>query len=137
MINNAYVGSCLCQKVTYSVTGFSNHVAHCYCSMCRKFHGAAYGTLVAVEGLKWLTGFEFLKHFQAPNGTNRTFCAHCGSSIGFRGKEASINEIELAVATFDEDIPLKVDAQIYTENRANWSELDTHLPIFKENRIKE
>jgi hypothetical protein len=102
--------------------------------MCRKFHGAAFGTLVGVYGLKWLSGEELLRHYTAENGTVRTFCIECGSSLGFRVKGASIEEIELAISTFDEDIPVEIDAQIYTNYKANWSQLQSNLPTFGEGR---
>jgi hypothetical protein len=34
--------------------------------MCRKFHGAAFGTLVDVKNLNWHTGEHLLKEFIAP-----------------------------------------------------------------------
>ena len=133
-MNTVYNGSCLCGDVRFSVTGFSEQVANCYCSMCRKFHGAAFGTLVEVQGLKWTTGEHLLKEFVAPNGTTRTFCSSCGSSLGFRAKDASLDDIELAISTFDDDIPVQVDAQIYTAYKSNWCELQPHLPAFPEGR---
>lgn len=129
-----YKGTCLCGSITFSVEGFSEQAAHCYCSMCRKFHGAAFGTLVAVNGLKWLSGVDQLKDYVAPNGTVRTFCNTCGSSLGFRVADAPIEEIELAIASFDEDIPVKIDAQIYTKYKANWCELQNDLPAFGDER---
>lgn len=102
--------------------------------MCRKFHGAAFGTLVGVESLSWLSGDLLLKEFIASNGTIRTFCLQCGSSLGFRVKGAPIEEIELAISTFDCDIPVKIDAQIYTRYRANWCVLQADLSAFKEGR---
>lgn len=133
-MNTVYKGSCLCGEVRFSVTGFSEQVANCYCSMCRKFHGAAFGTLVEVQGLKWLSGAHLLKDFVAPNGTVRTFCSNCGSSLGFRSKNASLDDIELAIATFDDDIPVQVDAQIYTAYKPGWCELQPELPAFSEGR---
>ena len=62
-MSKEYKGSCLCGKVQFSVTHFSNNVANCHCSMCRKFHGAAFGTLVGVQGLIWLSGKPLLKDF--------------------------------------------------------------------------
>lgn len=130
-----FKGSCLCGKVRFSVDGFSKNVANCHCSMCRKFHGAAFGTLVGVQGLAWLSGLELLKHFVAKNGATRTFCSHCGSSLGFRVKGEPLERIELAISTFDTDIPVKVDAQIYTGDKANWCELQSALPAYTEGRI--
>ncbi|WP_413701999.1 GFA family protein [Psychromonas sp. KJ10-10] len=133
-MRNEYKGSCLCGEISFSVNSFAKKVANCHCSMCRKFHGAAYATLVGVSGLKWLSGFHCLNEFVAPNGTVRTFCGECGSSIGFRVKGAPLNEIELAIATFDVDIPIQVDAHIYTDFKSNWCELQDDLPKFKAGR---
>jgi len=133
-MSSDYKGSCLCGSVSYSVEEFSELVANCHCSMCRKFHGAAYATLVGVRGLTWLSGQDCLKEFVASNGTTRTFCSNCGSSIGFRVKGDPLEKIELAIATFDDAIPVKVDAQIYTRYKSNWCELDNKIPAFTEGR---
>ena len=128
----SYQGSCLCQQVCFSIEGFRGTVGNCHCTMCRKFHGAAFATLVNVEGLTWLSGLEQLKDFVAPNGTIRTFCSHCGSSLGFRSKDAPLDEIEIAIATFDEDLPISVEVQIYCAYKANWSELSPTIKTFLE-----
>ena len=133
-MTHRFSGSCLCKGITFSVEGFSEKAAHCYCSMCRKFHGAAFGTLVEVQGLKWHTGRLLLKEFVAENGTVRVFCEDCGSSLGFRPKGAPFEKTEIAIAAFDEEIPVVVDAQIYTAYKANWSHLDQELKIYPEGR---
>ena len=127
-----YQGSCLCQQVRFSIEGFRGTIGNCHCSMCRKFHGAAFATLANVEGLNWLSGLEQLKDYVAPNGTIRSFCSHCGSSIGFRSKGAPLEEIEIALATFDEDLPVTLEVQIYCAYKANWSELSPSLTTFLE-----
>ena len=124
-----FEGSCLCGGVRFSVSGFSEKVANCHCSMCRKFHDAAFGKLVGVKGLSWLTGKHLLKEFVASNGTTRMFCSNCGSSLGFRVKGESLEKIELAISVFDVDIPVKVDAQIYTGYKAKWCELHKGLGL--------
>jgi len=133
-MTHKYKGSCLCAGITFSVEGFSDKAANCHCTMCRKFHGAAFGTLVSVTGLTWLSGVELLKHFTADNGTNRTFCQECGTSLGFRIKGAPIEKMELAISTFNEDIPVKIDAHIYTDYKANWCELQDEITVFAEGR---
>ncbi|MFT5760185.1 MAG: hypothetical protein ACI9LM_004969 [Alteromonadaceae bacterium] len=133
-MSDVYKGSCLCGAVTFVVNRFSEQAANCHCTMCRKFHGAAYGTLVGVVGLNWISGRDSLKEFIAPNGTIRTFCSECGSSLGFRVNGASLNEIELAIATFDCDIPVVIDAHIYTDYKANWCKLQDKLPKYEKGR---
>lgn len=133
-MSTGFKGSCLCGSVRFSVEGFSEKAANCHCSMCRKFHGAAFGTLVGVQGLNWLSGIDLLKEFVAPNSTTRTFCSNCGSSLGFRVQGEPLENIELAISTFDVDIPVKIDAQIYTNYKANWCELQAELSVFPEGR---
>ena len=134
-MSEEFKGSCLCGNVRFSVHGFNNKAANCHCSMCRKFHGAAFGTLVGGQGLRWLSGKDELKEFVASNGTVRTFCSHCGSSIGFRVKGEPLENIELAISTFDDDIPVNIDAQIYTDYKANWCELQPEIIAYPEGRI--
>jgi len=133
-VQTKYHGSCLCRRVKFQVTGFSPQAANCHCTMCRKFHGAAFGTLVPVKELEWVSGLDLLKEYVAPNGTIRSFCGECGSSIGFRVKGADINSIELAIGTFDEDIPVEVNGQIYTKFKANWTNLHEGLDVYPEGR---
>jgi len=133
-MSTKYRGSCLCGGVQFSVAGFSELAANCHCSMCRKFHGAAYGTLVGVEHLTWLQGINLLKDYKAENGTVRTFCQECGSSLGFRVQGAGMDDMELAIGTLDDEIPVLVDAQIYTHYKANWCVLGEEQKIYPEGR---
>lgn len=129
-----YKGSCLCGGISFSVSSFSDMVANCHCTMCRKFHGAPFGTLVEVSGLEWLSGKDLLRTYSAPNGTRRYFCETCGSSIGFLSKGQPESKLEIAIATFDCDIPVKPDAHIYTKNKTCWYAISDDLPQFRESR---
>ncbi|EKO3929607.1 GFA family protein [Vibrio fluvialis] len=129
-----YHASCLCQQVTFSVAGFEPLVAHCHCTMCRKFHGSAFGTLAATQDLQWLSGHSLLKEFTAANGTVRTFCSQCGSSIGFRSKGVAPEQMEVALGLFDHPIPVSPDTHIYTHYKANWYTIEDSLPQKGEGR---
>ncbi len=50
-------------------------MAHCHCSMCRKFHGAAFSTYgeAKIENFKWLQGEGFLKLTLQPMVQNDNF----------------------------------------------------------------
>lgn len=102
--------------------------------MCRKFHGAAFGTLVEVEGLQWRSGAELLQDYIGNNGTVRKFCRHCGSSLAFAVADAGADQLEIAVACFDEDIPVKIDRHIYTRYKACWYDPPQDLPQNEEGR---
>ena len=129
-----YRGSCLCGQIVFDVTGFSDEVAACHCTMCRKFHGAAFGTLVEVQGLRWLSGKALLKDYAGDNGTVRKFCNHCGTSLAFLARGLGDDQLELAISMFDDEIPIKIDVHIYTDYKANWFDPPGDIQHHKEGR---
>lgn len=131
-------GSCLCGEVTFSTSQFMPSIAHCHCSMCRKFHGAAFSTYAEVrtENFKWLTGKSLLSTYQAPNQTVRTFCQNCGSSLTFESKyNREDNTIEVSLAAFDTLEALNVNAHIFTESKVSWLKFTDELPKFLKYRM--
>jgi hypothetical protein len=118
------------------VDEFDARVAHCHCSMCRKFHGAEYATLAGVprKHFHWISGREAVTDFRAPNGTVRTFCRHCGSSLFFASPRADPDVVEVALGLFDVDVPVVPDAHIFIGSAANWTSIEDRLPQFEEGR---
>lgn len=131
-----YHGSCLCGAVQFEIDEFLPQAAHCHCSMCRKFHGAAYATIASVprSRFRWLAGEDCLKGYTAPNGTTRSFCEHCGSSLVFHSPKAPSDIIEIALGAIDGDIPLKPDAHIFVHSGANWVDVEDDIPQFEAGR---
>lgn len=133
--NTALVkGSCLCGEVTFAISKLQPAIAHCHCSMCRKFHGAAFSTFaeVAITDLIWLSGEHLLKSYCADNQSVRQFCRNCGSSLTFSSRFNREQEtIEVAVASFDQHPPLNIRGHIFTDNKVNWFEINDELPQHK------
>lgn len=107
------------------------NIAHCHCTMCRKFHGAAFSTFaeVKLENFKIVNGEEYLASYQSERNVVRKFCKCCGSSLLF---ESSYNRkdgtIEVALAAFDNLEPVKVKSHIYTDSQVEWLPLNDELP---------
>ncbi len=80
-----YHAQCLCGSIKYQVDKIEPKMGHCHCSMCRKFHDAAFATFGEAkrENFHWLEGEDFLQSYQAENGTTRKFCKECGWSMTF------------------------------------------------------
>jgi len=135
-MTDPYRGSCLCGVVRFEIDEFLPQVAHCHCSMCRKFHGAAYATIAGVSRSKfrWVEGENALKGYTAENGTTRTFCRHCGSSLMFSSPRAPEEVIEIALGAVDGDIPVEPNAHIFVGSGANWAMLSDDLPQYEEGR---
>jgi len=135
-MSEPFHGSCLCGAVKFEIDEFLPQVAHCHCSMCRKFHGAAYATIAGVSRSKfrWVEGEDALKGFTAENGTTRTFCRHCGSSLTFSSPRAPQDVVEVALGAMDNDVPVEPSAHIFVASRANWTAFGDKLPQYEAGR---
>jgi hypothetical protein len=134
--NRPYQGQCLCGLIQYEVDEIEPRMGHCHCSMCRKFHGAAFATYgeAKADNFHWVAGEGHLKTYLAPNGTKRQFCGNCGSSLTFVPSDDTGESIEFSLGTLESKIELRPDAHIFTDYRASWYEVSDDLPQFPEGR---
>ena len=93
-------GSCLCGAIQFQVRNIGERMGHCHCSMCRKFHGAAFATYGESKqsDFQWIKGESYLKSYRADNGTTRQFCKTCGSSLTFASDNYDENVVEFSMA---------------------------------------
>lgn len=135
-IETNYQGGCLCGAVRYTASQFEPKMAHCHCSMCRKFHGAAFATFGSVkrENFEWVQGEEALAAYTAPNGTVRRFCKHCGSSLTFAPNQAAVEVVEITLGSLDSSLGCVPDAHIYVHSKADWDLISDDLPQYAEGR---
>ena len=126
-------GQCLCGMVKYEVDEIGPKMGHCHCSMCRKFHGAAFATLgeARVTDFRWIAGEGALRSYIAENGTTRRFCGKCGSSMTFAPSNDIGELVEFALGTLDSEIPQQPDAHIFVGSKALWYEIGDELPQFE------
>ena len=129
-MTDVHTGGCLCGAVRIEADRFEPLAAHCHCSMCRKFHGAAFATLASVpaDAFRWRQGEDALASFTAPNGTTRTFCRHCGSSLTVASPRGPAGVVEVALGIFDGEVPVRPDAHIFVGSGARWAVPSDELP---------
>ena len=123
-------GGCLCGAIRYEVEGPLTDISHCHCSMCRRFHGAAFSTYAKADTAKfrWLKGQELLVAYETTPGIGWAFCRVCGSSLGIPsdGKLASIT-----LGTLDTDPGVRPGYHMFTGSKAPWYEITDTLPQFE------
>jgi len=131
-----YKGQCLCGAIKYEVDEIKPKMGNCHCSMCRKFHGAAFSTFAEAshKDFRWIDGENLLKSYVASNGSVRQFCQNCGSSMTFAASEEVSDLIEFSLGTLDSDIDIRPDAHVYTSSKANWVEICDDLPQYNRSR---
>ena len=122
-------GSCLCGAIRYEVRGPLGPASHCHCSMCRKAHGAAFGTYARVKrgDFVLLSGQQDMVSYQSSPEVTRTFCGRCGATLQFI-RATRPDTFSLALGTLDDDPGLRPSMHIFVGDKAPWVEIDDELP---------
>jgi len=66
------------------------------------------------------------KLFQSSPGVERSFCAHCGTSLTWQDGKAA-HEIDITLASFDHPEHFPPCAEIWTTHRFDWDRADERL----------
>ena len=121
--------SCLCGDVRFEITGSLTGASHCHCSMCRKAHGAAFGTYAAVKAADFrvVSGADRITRYRSSAGIVRTFCTRCGSTLQWL-RESKPDIVDVALGILDDDPGVRPDRHIYVGSKAPWHELADGLP---------
>ena len=125
-------GSCLCGGVQYEILGELHDAGNCHCSMCRRTHGAAFGTYARVDAdeFRWLSGEDLIATYESSPGGYRCFCRQCGSPLGAQAEGGKLGWVTLGTVTGDPG--LRPGAHIFVGSKATWYEITDHLPQFDE-----
>ena len=129
MKNSAVLGGCLCGSIRYEIRAPLANVENCHCSMCRKAHGAAFGTYARVQKTDFVlvSGAEDIASYQSSPEVTRTFCRRCGSTLQFI-RSTRPNTFALALGTLDDDPGVHPSMHIYIESKAPWLDINDGLP---------
>jgi len=123
-------GGCACGALRYEVEGPIEEAHHCHCSVCRRFHGAAFATYARVrtKKLRFESGADHRQEFRSSEHVTRTFCRACGSSLFFA--HAAVPQfVWVATGTLDDDTAKDIapDAHVFVGSKASWWSIDDEL----------
>ncbi|PCH60787.1 MAG: hypothetical protein COC19_05455 [SAR86 cluster bacterium] len=125
-------GSCLCGNVTYDIAGNLSDIIHCHCRTCRKAHGSAFSSVVAVKNEDFkLSSIKPLSSFESSPGKTRYFCSNCGTQI--YAQRADRDHLILRMGSLDTDISVKEKHHIWVSHKASWYTINSKLPECQEN----
>ena len=127
-------GHCLCNKVSYVITGHLGIFQYCHCSRCRKFSGSAFAAnlLVSPADFQWLSGEEFVGRYEIEDAKHfaTSFCKQCGSSLPWLGKSGKA--VVVPAGSLDGDPGIKPVQNIFYGSRAVWYQPPDALPEYDE-----
>jgi hypothetical protein len=127
-------GGCLCGAIRYEGIGKPYNVTHCHCEDCRKSAGAPFVTWASFSR----DNFKFTNEKPreiAWAGRVRSFCPACGTALTFMS-EPDADEIDVAVATFDQPNVVTPADHIWTADRISWIKLADNLPQHARSRTE-
>lgn len=128
-----FTGSCACGVTRYRIEGELGRIVNCHCSKCRKWHGAAFRTGVAVaqQNFSWVSGESLLSQWQSSENGTAKFCSRCGSSlVTFRKNRPGV--VAVALGTFNEDPGRGPEFHIFVGSKAPWHQILDDLPQYDE-----
>ena len=124
-------GSCLCGNVRFKLAGSPRFINHCHCSMCRKAHGAAFGSFLHADGrgFRWVSGESHVERYDSSPGNVRAFCNVCGSKMPALEGEGA--HVIIPAGSLDDDPGVRPIVHIHTASKAPWFEISDALPQFE------
>jgi len=122
-------GGCLCGAVRFAVTLPTLFCGHCHCSMCRRNHGAAYVTWIAVPRSQVAidSGGDQLTRYESSEHGSRSFCSRCGTSL-FCVSSRHPEIIDIPLANVHGPIDRLPESHLYFDDRASWTIVGDDLP---------
>lgn len=126
-------GKCLCGNVSFSADTDIKLMANCHCSDCRAATGAAYGTLVFVDGdaLQLDGSPKVFKHTSdAGSAMEKHFCPDCGSQL-FGKNSNRPNMVSLRAGVLDQTDLIKPAVNVYVSSKIPSTPIDPDLKSFE------
>jgi len=125
-------GSCFCGDIRYEVEGDLLLPGHCHCSICRKVHGAAFGTYAdaRLSEFRWAQGEDLVRSFESSPGSLRFFCPRCGSPLACKIRH-SPETIGITLGTLDDDPGVRPLGHVFVRSKAPWDTITDTLPQFE------
>jgi hypothetical protein len=122
-------GSCLCGGVRYEITAALTRITHCHCSMCRKAHGAAFGSYATVpkSAFHFTEGEALATAYASSPMVERTFCKRCGATLQWSSKIHHPDTVGIAVGTLDTSLEPVPQQHIYAASKASWYRIEDTL----------
>jgi len=116
-------GKCLCEAVTFSITGSFSQIYICHCSRCRRASGTSGEAMLTVPAdyFQCKSGEDQSSTYTSNDGFRAVFCKSCGSPLPRTNLEGDTYWVPAGLIS--EPSGLSVFAHIYVDSKADWDEI--------------
>lgn len=121
MATDRVEGSCLCGAARFEIDFPTRFFTHCHCQSCRRAFGAPVVSWVGVpsEQFRWTGAEDVVGTFASSEGTRRTFCSRCGTSLTFESVRWA-GETHVAAAVLDGPVDREPKGHAFYEEHVPW-----------------
>ena len=119
-------GSCLCGRVTFTVTGALKPPDACHCVQCRKQSGHYFVSTDVPKSALTITGDENVAWHHSSAKVRRGFCSTCGSSLFF--DPPARDWIGIAMGAFDTPTFTRMAMHIFVAEKGDYYDIADGLP---------
>jgi hypothetical protein len=119
-------GRCQCAAIAWRLDGEITFISHCHCSICRRIHGAAFGTFAHgdASAFHWVRGEGSIARYESSPGVFRAFCRACGSQVPVIERD----QMCIPAGGIDGDPGVRPSRHIFVGSKAPWYEITDALP---------
>jgi len=122
-------GGCQCGAVRYALRTPPTDALICYCRMCQKQFGNIFGAFASVERKNFEITRGELGRFQSSDIGVRTFCADCGTPMGWDSLDPARTNTWVSLGSLDDVEAVKPRAQWGAEARPSWVAEVIAMPV--------
>lgn len=123
---------CLCEKIEFEFEPVDGVAMNCYCSICRRAHGAGHATqlMSTKTSLKVIKGESYLSEYSSSQFGVRVFCSQCGSNLMNYAKEGVGNYMSVCLSAVTDKHKITASANVQVASKADWATLAPDIPSF-------
>lgn len=130
-MTSTLTGGCQCGFIRYCIHEAPRQLNVCHCTDCQKQSGSAFGMSLVIRPESLTIDSGTVKEFELTADSGRTktcgFCPECGVRIYNRTSALC----SVKAGTLDNTRSLRPDAQYWTKNKQDWSNLLSDIPSYE------